>query len=443
MNEIYKDQKKEKYSNRTLPVLLRDPKILLIGGGKVACQKAKILKANNIEFKIISSKIIDEIQAMNIILELKEFEISDLKNFNTVIDATGNSEVNSILKEAKKKKHFLLNIVDTPLECDFYFSSLLLYKNLKIAVSSDGGSPILTQIVRNKIKHVIPERIGDFAEKKFGERINSPQLKNITKTKEEAAKIFGKVFLVGCGPGDPDLLTLKALRIIQAAEIILHDSLLTTDILEFADKDAQIFCVGKQKGAHKFNQDEINNIMLEYVKEGHRVARLKGGDPYIFGRGAEEAEFLINNNIDVEIIPGISSAFAAPLLSGIPPTMRNISSGVSVVSAYTKDNNNNIEWINFLKIKNHTTIVLMGLTMVDKIFRRGSQLGVDKNLPAAIISNASTKKQKVITSTFENLLDLAKESERPAVLVFGEVVKLSGKLHKEKTSRIKEIIPDL
>ena len=265
---------------------------------------------------------------------------------------------------------------------------------------------------------------------------------NTKRTKEEASQVFGKVFLVGCGPGDPGFLTVKALKIIQSAEIILHDSLLSDDILDFADINALVFCVGKQKGAHKFSQNEINNILLEYAKAGYRVARLKGGDPYIFGRGAEEAEFLLNNDVDVEVIPGISSALAAPLLSGIPATMRNFSSGVSIVSAYQKDDNQNIDWINFLKIRNHTTIVLMGLTKINEIFQKGNQIGVYKNLPAAIISNASTKRQRVFTSTFENLLEISKEAEKPAVLVFGEVVKLSQKLYKEETSRVLEIIPD-
>jgi uroporphyrin-III C-methyltransferase len=212
--------------------------------------------------------------------------------------------------------------------------------------------------------------------------------------------------------------------------------------LKFADINAQVFCVGKQKGAHIFNQDEINNIMLEYARAGYRVARLKSGDPYIFGRGGEEAEFLLNNDIDVEVIPGISSALAAPLLAGIPATMRNFSSGVSIVSAYKKDDKNSLNWINFLKIRNHTTIVLMGLTKIDEIFHKGNQIKVDKNLPAAIVSNASTKRQKIAVSTFENLLELSKAAEKPAVLIFGEVVKLSQKLYREETSRVMEIVHD-
>jgi uroporphyrin-III C-methyltransferase/precorrin-2 dehydrogenase/sirohydrochlorin ferrochelatase len=415
------------YSNKTLPVLLRDPKVLLIGGGMAASQKAKVLKANNIDFKIVSIQVSEAIKSSNADYKLKNFEKSDLDNFNIVIDATGNPEVNFILRQSKHERSFLLNSVDIPWECDFYFSSLLLYKNLKIAVSSDGGSPTLTQIVRDKIKDIIPEKIADIAEEKLNER--GKGVIDVERTKKEAFEVFGKVFLIGCGPGDPELLTVKAVKKIEAADVILYDCLINLEILDFAKKGAEIFCVGKQKGLHRYKQEEINNIMLEYAKSGYKVARLKGGDPYIFGRGAEEAAFLINNNIDVEVVPGVSSAFAAPLLAGIPPTMRNYSSGISIVSGYKTDDNSDLCWLPFLKIKNHTTIVLMGLTKAEKIFNEGNRIGIDKDLPAAVISNASRKNQKVITSTFNNLLKISKDAEMPAVLVFGEVVKLSGELN--------------
>jgi uroporphyrin-III C-methyltransferase / precorrin-2 dehydrogenase / sirohydrochlorin ferrochelatase len=426
-------QKVKNYSNKTLPILLKDQKILLIGGGSVAHQKAKVLKSNNIDFEIIAESIKDEIKFLDVKFILKRFEPSDLKDFNIVIDATGNKEVNKLLKKIKKRRFFLLNSVDIPEECDFYFSSLLLYKNLKIAISSDGGSPTLTQFVRDKIKEVIPNEIGKLAETKLLER--SKNIIDVEKTKREAAEIFGKVFLVGCGPGDPELLTIRALKIIRSADIILHDSLVTEEILEYAKSEAQIFCVGKRKGLHKFEQDETNIIMLEYAKAGYKVARLKGGDPYIFGRGAEEAEFLINNEIEVEVIPGISSAFAAPLLAGIPLTTRGYSSEVSIVSGHQKNDDGNIDWIDLLKRKNHTTIVLMGLTKIEEILINGIKNGVDNELPVAIISNISKENEKILTSKFENILEIAEEAEKPAVLIFGECVKLHEKLYRN--NRIK------
>lgn len=429
--------KKEKYSNKTLPVLLRDPKILLIGGGNVALQKATVLKSNNIDFKIISDSINDELKSLGIEYKLKKFETHDIKSFNIVIDATGSSEVKFILKEAKRKRFFLLNSVDNPEECDFYFSSLLQYKNLKIAISSDGASPTLTQIVRERIRKSLPSKLGDLAEKKLSERIED--IIDVEATKKETSALFGKVFLVGCGPGSAEHLTLKALEVIKTADVILHDYLVCDEVLGFAKSDAIIFCVGKEKGHHKFQQEEINKIMQRYAEAGLTVARLKGGDPYVFGRGAEEAEFLIDNNVDVEVIPGISSATSAPLLAGMPVTHRNFSSGFSVVTAHCKEDKNFFDWLDFLKIKNHTTIVLMGLTRVEEILMKGIEAGVDDNLPIAIISNASKGNQKVLTSKFKNITEIARQAEKPAVLIFGDVVNLHKKLFFDKGEKMKSI----
>jgi len=426
----------KKYSNKTLPVLLKDQKVLLIGGGKVAFQKAKVLKANNIDFKIISVSILEEIKMLCVEFLQKKFEENDADSFYIIVDATGSAEVKEILDRIKKKRHILVNSVDKPEDCDFYFSSLLIYNNLKIAVSSDGASPTLTQAVRDKIKEIIPAKAGDLAKKKLIERANEAY--DAGETGKEIKEIFGKVFLVGCGPGSADFLTIKALRIIREADIILHDFLVTDEIISFAKDDAEIFCVGKEKGHHLFSQDEINIAMLQYAKAGKRVARLKGGDPFIFGRGGEEAEFLIDNDVEVEIVPGISSAFAAPLLAGIPPTHRNYSSGVSVVTGCAKKDEKNFDWLELLKIEKHTTIVLMGLTSANEIVKEGLSRGISEDLPAAVISNASKANQKVLTSTFGKLLEITAEAERPAVLVFGDVVNLHEKLYpamKEKLAQ--------
>ena len=425
---------RRKYSADTLPVLLKSPRILLIGGGKVALQKAKVLKLNNISFEIVTSDIIEELRGLDIIYKLKKFEENDLRNYNIVINATGSKEVSSLLDKIKKRRFILLNSVDVPEECDFYFSSLLIYNSLKIAVSSNGASPTLTQVVRDKIREIIPPKLGELANSKLAERSND--IVNIIKVKKEIKELFGKIFLVGCGPGSADLLTLRALNVIQSAEIILHDFLVSDDILKYAKNDAQIFCVGKEKGNHSFTQEEINKALLQYAKDGYQVARLKGGDPYVFGRGAEEAEYLIDNNVDVEVVPGISSSLAAPLLAGIPPTHRDYSSGFSVVTCCSKNEIENFNWLINLNIKKHTTIVLMGVTQADKIFAQGIERGINLNTPMAIISNASNENQKIQISTFGNIIQAAKESERPAIMIFGDVVNLHDKLYKSLSGSI-------
>jgi len=416
---------------KSLPVILKNPRILLIGGGKIALQKARVLTENEIEFSVLSLTFNDEFLEQGIYCTLKKFEINDADNFDIIINATGNSQVNELVKEVRKKRFILLNTVDVPEECDFYFSSLLRLKNLKIAVSSDGASPVLTQIVRDHIKKVLPVELGDLAEQKLLDRVSG--IIDIKRTKEETQKLFGKVFLIGCGPGDAELLTLKAYKAIQSVDVVLYDNLISDEILEIIPAHIEKIFVGKSKGHHSIEQESINLLMLEYASKGLSIGRLKNGDPFIFGHGADEVEFLVQNNIKVEVIPGISSAFAAPLSAGIPPTARGYASSLSVVTAHLNGCVFNDNWIDLLNLENHTTIVLMGLTQVENITSNAFSRNVRKDLPVIIISNATRKNQKVITTTIENLIEDAKEAVSPAVLVFGEVVK-----YREMISLIKQ-----
>jgi len=407
----------------SLPVLLVNPKILLIGGGNVACQKAKVLFENGIDFSIISIKMLSDIQAFTKKQYLKKFEKIDADGYNIIIDATGSADVNNLLKQLKSERFFLLNTVDVPAECDFYFSSLLHYKNLKIAVSSNGASPTLTQVIRDKIEKFLPKNLAYISEQKLIERCSG--LIDVKNTKDEINKLFGKVYLIGCGPGDPELLTLKALKIFYEIDVALYDNLISEDILKLIPPEVEKIYVGKSKGNHSASQGFINKLLLDYANQGYNVARLKNGDPYIFGRGAEEAEFLLKNNVNVEVISGISSAFSAPLSAGIPPTARGYSSSVTVVTGHSENCEFNSNWVELLKIKNNTVIVLMGLTQAENIYSTAVSFGVDLFTPVAIISKATCKNQKVIISTIKELRTISADIEKPAILVFGNVVNLS------------------
>jgi uroporphyrin-III C-methyltransferase/precorrin-2 dehydrogenase/sirohydrochlorin ferrochelatase len=425
------------YRINSLPVLLSNPKILLIGGGKVALQKIKVLLENDIEFFVVAEKICSELKDYRFDSSIKRFEKKDVENYNIIIDATGNKEVNSIIKEIRKERFILLNTVDLPEECDFYFSSLLIYKNLKIAVSSNGASPTITQVVRNKIKEYLPSGLEDLAEQKLIERGN--WIIDPAETKNETLKLFGKVYLIGCGIGGVDMLTVKAFNLLQnKLDVVLYDHLITEDVLDIIPEHVEKIYTGKCKGKHSKTQEEINNLLLEYALKGFRIGRLKNGDPFLFGRGVEEAVFLLNNNIEVEIIPGISSATAAPLSAGIPPTARDISSSVSVVTAHLKGNVFDSTWIDLLKRKNHTTIVLMGLTQTENISKYAIEYGIDEDLSVAIISNAGRINQKVVTGTLKNLVKLSKDVELPAVVVFGDVVNYSNLLPHFRPYKIYE-----
>ena len=406
----------------TLPVLLTKPEILLIGGGKIALHKARILQNNEVHFTLVAPQICDELLNFNIPIRKKELGSEDLSSAQIVVDATGNPTVAMLVLAEKRQRHLLFNCVDRPDLCDFYFSSLLNYGKLKIAISTDGCSPTIGQVVRDKIAALIPDNIQHLVENKEEERKRG----NIDKSasKEQCNKLFSTVYLIGCGPGDVEMLTLKAYRTIRQVDVVLYDHLVTPEILDLIPPQARRIPVGKQKGEHSFRQEQINEMIFEQAKSGLKIARLKSGDPYIFGRGAEEAEYLVERGIRVEVISGISSAIAGPTCAGIPPTARGYATNMSIVSAHLAGNRINTDWLPLLKIPNHTTIVLMGLSFAGHIAQMAIDSGVKKSTPVAIIANASRSNQQVLITDIEHLPQIAEQALRPAIIVIGEVVNL-------------------
>ncbi len=238
----------------------------------------------------------------------------------------------------------------------------------------------------------------------------------------------GDVYLVGCGLGDVEQLTIKAYRIIQEAQIVLYDNLVPKEILNIIPPQTRKIYVGKPKDNHSVSQDRINELIADYAGQGFSVARLKSGDPYIFGRGSEEALFLLERGFNVDVIPGISSSVSASACAGIPPTARGYAASFSVVSAHLKEGEFSTEWLSLLKLKNHTTVVLMGLSLAGTIQKEAIKAGVPKNTPVAIVSNASRENQQSVATTLSGLAKAAKTLHGPAVIVFGDVVNLHGKL---------------
>ena len=408
----------------TLPVLLKDPRILLIGGGPVACHKARVLKENNISFSLLAKSFTPEFDSLGPFAEMtaKEVDVADLASFNIIIDATGEPDVAKLLKCEQEKRFVLLNVVDNPALSDFYFSALLNYGRLKIAVSTDGGSPAIGQAVRDRIRKFIPEEIAALVDEKAEERARG--VIDAATTRQQVLTRLAHVDLIGCGPGDVELLTLQACRCIGQAEVVLYDHLITESILDLIPPGAERVYVGKRNQHHSLTQDEINRLILDYTRQGLRVARLKSGDPYVFGRGAEEAEFLARNGVRVQVIAGISSAVAGPAAAGIPLTARGYATNVSIVSAHLAGDCLNIDWLPLLHIANHTTVVLMGLSFAGEIAKRALETGLPGNIPVAIVSNATRQNQQTIVTKLANLAEDSLQAERPAVLVFGKVVNL-------------------
>ena len=240
----------------------------------------------------------------------------------------------------------------------------------------------------------------------------------------------GHLYLIGCGPGDADLLTLKAHKTIQKLDVALIDHLLTQEIIDLIPLHTKVVFVGKEKGKHSSTQDEINLIIASYALQGLHVGRLKCGDPYIFGRGTEEAIYAMERGIHTEVIPGISSALSGPLSAGIAPTARGYATGMSIVSAHLAGDRVNLQWIPLLGMHNHTTIVLMGLSRAAQITSEAMTQGINPKLPVAIISNATTANQSTIITTLANLPNVAQKAPKPAIIIFGDVVALETKLPK-------------
>lgn len=421
---------------KTLPIVLKDQKLLLLGGGPVALQKAEVLQRNSIKFEIISLEYIEAFQDIHAKKSTKAFELEDTQGYSIIIDATGSKEVMEELLTYKQTHNFLYNCVDVPEVCDFFFAALIERGALKVAVSSAGASPTLAQVVRDKIKSFLPNSLEALTDKLQAQR--DAGLIDIAHAKTQTRKALAKVSLVGCGTGDVELLTIKAYRTIQEADVVFIDHLISEEIKEIIPETTLKISVGKQKGAHSVKQEKINEMLLDYASKGLHIARLKAGDPYIFGRGAEEAIALSEEGIEVEVIAGISSAIAAPQSAGIAPTARGYATNLSIVSAHLAGNSINTEWIPLLEMKNHTTIVLMGVSRAKEIQEHALSIGIDENMPVAIISNATRENQSSIYTTLKDLPQHAKNAPRPALLVFGKVVELHTLLphynsHKDET----------
>jgi len=371
---------------------LKIKKALIIGAGKVAKQKADVLNRCGVEFEVIAKERIDNFFYP---VKLKEFEIDDTKGFDVVIDASGDDNVTKTLLE---NKNFLLNVVDKPEMCDFYFGSIAKKGDLEVCVSSNGKSPRLTQVIRDRIERILPE---DF---------EIDRKKDYMSIKKETSKVF----LIGCG-SEVDLLTIRAYNSLKTLDVALYDHLINPEILEVLPEDCEKIYVGKTKGKHSKKQEEINELIIQYAKSGKIVGRLKAGHPFIFARGAEEVEAITKEGINVEVIEGLSSAISAPTIAGIPLTIREKKDTILIVSAHLKGKRINLDWIENLKKENLRIIVLMGLSRAKHIQKKALEIGIDPKKEVALINSLN---KQIIKTTLENLEEKAKEMQKPAVIVF-------------------------
>ncbi|MEM3865518.1 MAG: uroporphyrinogen-III C-methyltransferase, partial [Nitrososphaerota archaeon] len=241
---------------------------------------------------------------------------------------------------------------------------------------------------------------------------------------------MGIVYIAGAGPGDPELITLKALKTLEIADVVIYDRLVNPQILKYAVKAKELICVGKEKG-ESWKQEEINKLLIEKARHYDVVVRLKNGDPMLFSRGGEECEALKEAGIPYEIIPGISSALAAPTYAGIPLTHREYSSSVAIATGHRREGE--VEGLEYLKkifASVETVVVLMGVLNIEKIVETALSAGLSNNTPVAIVENATLENQRVLTGKLRNIVEIARgnDVEPPAVIIFGKVVSLGERL---------------
>ena len=418
---------------KTLGIALTPKKTLLIGAGKVAAQKARVLDSLDFAYEIVAREVLDDYFASKT-FTCKPFEDADAEGFEVIIDASGNEQVTKRLVALKPKLHFWLNVVDVPELCDFYFSALTRRGELQVAVSSGGSSPTLAQVIRDKIEKILPRDLTSLIERLKNER-NKPE-RDLEKLRGMAKEGVGKVFLIGCGTGYVGNLTLDALNAFELLDVALVDALVSEEIRALIPLTCKVVDVSKKKGFHSKSQDEINALLVEYAKQGLVVGRLKGGDPLLFGRLGEEKQILAQHGIAFEVINGITSALRSCTVSGIVPTIRDISKGVTIVSAHLRETLFNDDWVSILKQPLHTVIVLMAHSFAQKIQDAIMKQGIDANLPAAFVSKIDLPDQITIVGTVGKLDKMSALCATPAVLIIGECVARENILPSENSGKI-------
>ena len=435
--------------------------VLVVGGGDIAERKINLIIKANANVEVLARNFSHNVEQLIIKKKLKKIkktlDISSLgSNYSLIIAATDNKQINKKLFNFAKKNNILINVVDQPELCTCTFGSIVERGDLVIAISTGGSAPVFARNLREKFETLLPQstkQLIDFSSSirekvirsfsQFNKRRIFWELffeafatkKNITKSnltklsnqliKSLRNKNSGEVFLVGAGPGDPELLTLRALHLIQKADVCIYDNLVSKEILELVRRDAHMIYAGKLRNNHTIEQKEINKLLVTYAKKGLRVLRLKGGDPFMFGRGGEEISELMTKKIKFQVVPGITAASGVSAYAGIPLTHRDYSQSCTFITGHEKNGELNINWNN-LTNENQTIVIYMGLNSLQTIAQNLIDSGMRKNMPIALVQEGTTENQKVVVSTISrvNTKILKTDIQSPVIIIIGEVVKL-------------------
>ena len=460
---------------QALPIFfnIKNRHCVVIGGGDVAMRKVSMLLKAQAAVTIYSPEICHELQdlvdAKKINFVAEQFEQNQLQGACLVIAATNKEAVNSAVSIAAKTQNIPVNVVDAPDLCTFTMGSIIDRSPVVIAISSEGNAPVLARYIRAKIETMLPAtygRIADIAgefrdkvKEKFGttqarrifweDLLQGPFVERVLSGQEQTARDMleelienadanankGEVFLVGGGPGDPDLLTFRALRLMQQCDVCVYDKLVSPEVMELVRRDAELIFVGKSRDQHTMPQEEINALLAKLALEGKRVLRLKGGDPFIFGRGGEEIETLMAHGVPFQVVPGITAANGVSSYAGIPLTHRDYAQACLFITGHLKAGENkeltlDLDWVAMSRPR-QTVVIYMGLVGLKQICEQLIAHGVASTMPVAVVQQGTTQRQKVVTATLADLHEKveAAQMKPPCLTIVGEVVKLREKLN--------------
>ncbi|MDD2106391.1 siroheme synthase CysG [Pseudomonas asiatica] len=445
---------------------LQGGRVLVVGGGEIALRKARLLADAGAALRVVAPDVDGQLAALareggGEVL-VRGYQAADLVGCRLVIAATDDPGLNAQVSADAQALSLPVNVVDAPALCTVIFPAIVDRSPLVVAVSSGGDAPVLARLIRAKLEAWIPSAYGELAglAARFRDKVKAlyPDVnqrrgfwetvfqgpvaeRQLAGQGAEAERLLqamvdgapvqqgGEVYLVGAGPGDPDLLTFRALRLMQQADVVLYDRLVAPAIIDMCRRDAERIYVGKRRADHAVPQDQINRLLVDLARQGKRVLRLKGGDPFIFGRGGEEIEELAEHGIPFQVVPGITAASGCSAYGGIPLTHRDYAQSVRFVTGHLKDGTSNLPWHD-LVAPAQTLVFYMGLVGLPTICAELIRHGRAASTPAALVQQGTTRNQRVFTGTLADLPDLVAQHEvhAPTLVIVGEVVQLRDKL---------------
>ncbi len=447
---------------------LKGKPCLVVGGGEVAARKIAQLLNAEAQVTVVAPRLcrtLAEQQQRGLIRhKLAVFSAEDLDGQWLCIAATDDAALNQTVSELAHARLILINVVDNPALCGFIMPSVIDRSPVRIAISTGGASPVLARLLKARLETLVPASYGRLAQlmasfrervkqrfpdtttrRRFWEKVLHGPIAEMFFAGQERAALHaleqqidhdanqpdrqGEVYLVGAGPGDPDLLTFRALRLMQQADVVLYDRLVAAPILELVRKEAERIYVGKRRNEHTLPQRDINQLLVELARQGNRVLRLKGGDPFIFGRGGEEIETLSAEGIPFQVVPGITAASGCASYAGIPLTHRDYAQSCLFVTGHLKDGGMDLNWQALVQPK-QTIAVYMGLQGLELLCRELIAHGLPDSMPTALIQQGTTSNQRIWTGTLASLPGIIRDQtvQPPTLLIVGEVVRLHEKL---------------